>query len=188
MPGVLLIALASGEQLPPTTAELVSAGQRLAGELGAEPPSVLLAGKNVQALATNLGQLGVEGVLVAVSNAPTPPSPSWLLAAAEAAARQVQPEVILLTHATGSRELAAQLAYRLESGLVTDCTAFRVDGGELILTKPVYGGSAIAEYSIHTTPRMATLRPRAFDTGEASTPAATEPRVESVAVPEPDAA
>jgi electron transfer flavoprotein alpha subunit len=185
MPGVLLIALASGEQLPATTAELVSAGRRLASELGAGSPSLLLAGKNVQALASNVGQLGVEHVLLADSTAPGPASPEWLLAAAETATRQAQPDVVLLTHAAGGRELAAQLAFRLDTGLVTDCTAFRVEGGDLVLTKPVYGGSAIAEYTIRTTPRVATLRPRAFDTDDAAAPAASQPRVEAVAVPDP---
>src|SRR2546423_1136349 len=98
MPGVLLIALASGEQLAPTTAELVAVGRRLARELGTEPPTVLLAGKNVQALASRLS-VGVERVLVADSSAPQPPAPDWLLAAAEVATRQVQPDVVLLTHA-----------------------------------------------------------------------------------------
>src|SRR5919202_1165874 len=160
MAGVLLIALASGEQLPPTTAELVHAGNRLAAELGASAPIGLLAGKNVQALASNLGAVGLQRVLVADSTAPQPPSPEWLLAAAEAATREVQPEIVVLTHAAGSRELAASLAYSLDTAIVTDCTAFRVDGGDLVLTKPVYGGSAIAEYVIGSTPRVMTLRPR----------------------------
>ena len=186
MPGVLLIALASGEQLPPTTAELVAAGQRVARDLGAEAPTVVLAGKNVQALASNLGKLGVERVLVADSSAPEPPSPDWLLAAAEAGVGQVSPDAVLLTHAPISHELAARLAFRLDSGLVTDCTTMRVDNGELVFTKPVYGGSAIAEYSISTTPRVATLRPRAFEAGESV--AATEPRIEALSVAEPEGA
>jgi electron transfer flavoprotein alpha subunit len=186
MPGVLLIALASGEQLPPTTAEVVAAGQQVARDLGADPPTVLLAGKNVQALAANLGQLGVERVLVADSTAPQPPSPDWLLAAAEAAVDQAKPEVVLLIHAPISHELAARLAFRQDSGLVTDCTAMRVDNGELVLTKPVYGGSAIAEYAISTRPQVATLRPRAFEAVES--PSATQPQVEAVSVAAPERA
>ena len=136
MPGVLLIADASGEQLAATTAELVGEGVRLAQQLGDGPVTVLLAGKNVQGLASGLGQLGAEKVLVAESDGPVPPSPQWLLAAAEQASKSVQPEVVLLTHAGGSRDLAASLAYRLDSGIVTDATALRVEGGELIITKP----------------------------------------------------
>ncbi|MCA1648087.1 MAG: electron transfer flavoprotein subunit alpha/FixB family protein [Chloroflexi bacterium] len=180
MAGVLLIAEVSGEQLAATTAELVAEGGRLAKELGGGPVTVLLAGKNVQGLASSLGQLGAEKVQVADSQGPTPPSPLWLLAAAEQAAKQVGPDVILLTHAGGARDLGPSLAYRLGSGIVTDATALRVDSGELVITKPVFGGSAIAEFSIASTPQVVTLRPRAFESAEP--PTAREANVEALAV------
>src|SRR2546421_4292413 len=183
MPGVLLVAEASGEQLAPTTAELVGEGVRLAADMGG-PVSVLLAGNNVHGLAASLGQLGAEKVLVAESQSPTPPSPQWVLSAAEQAARQLQPEAILLTHAGGGRDLGPSLAYRLDTGIVTDSTALRVEGGELVITKPVFGGSAIAEFSIASTPRVVTLRPRAFETDQA--PTARDAQVEVLDVPNPD--
>jgi electron transfer flavoprotein alpha subunit len=182
MAGVLLVAEVSGEQLTATTAELVAEGGRLAKELGGGPVTVLLAGKSVQGLASGLGQFGVEKVLVAESQGPTPPSPQWLLAAAELAANQTQPDAILLTHAGLARDLGPSLAYRLGSGIVTDATALRVDGGELVITKPVFGGSAIAEFSISGTPKVVTLRPRAFESAEP--PTAREAQVEALSVPE----
>src|SRR6266851_2700230 len=183
MAGVLLIAEVSGEQLAATTAELIAEGWRLAKELGGGSVTVLLAGKNIQGLASSLGQLGAEQVLVAESQSSAPPSPQWLLAAAEQAAKQTQPDAILLTHAGGARDLGPSLAYRLNSGMVTDATALRVDGGELVITKPVFGGSAIAEFSISSTPKVVTLRPRAFETDEP--PTAREAQVEALAVPDP---
>jgi electron transfer flavoprotein alpha subunit len=186
MPGVLLIAEVSGEQLAATTAELIGEGGRLAKELGGGSVTVLLAGKNIQGLASSLGQLGAEKVLVADSQSSEPPSPQWLLAAAEQAAKQTQPDAILLTHAGGARDLGPSLAYRLNSGIVTDSTALRVDGGELVITKPVFGGSAIAEFSISSTPKVVTLRPRAFETAEP--PTSREAQVEALAVPDADSA
>jgi electron transfer flavoprotein alpha subunit len=184
MAGVLLVADASGEQLPSTLAELIGEGGRIASALGSEPPTVALLGKNVQGLATSLGQLGVAHVLLAESQSPLPPSPEWLLGAAEAAASKVQPEVILLTHSAIGRELAAGLAYRLDTGIVTDCTALRVDGGDLVITKPVFGGSAIAEFSITSSPKVATLRPRAFEAD--ASPTAVEAQVEALDAPASD--
>src|SRR5262245_62060263 len=184
MAGVLLVADASGEQLPPTLAELIAEGQRVASALSADAPVVALVGKNVQALAASLGELGVARVLVADSASPLPPAPDWLLDAAEQAARQLQPDVILLTHSAIGRELASGLAYRLDTGIVTDCTALRVDGGDLEITKPVLGGSAIAEFSISSTPKVATLRPRAFEANES--PTAVQAQVEALDVPAPD--
>jgi electron transfer flavoprotein alpha subunit len=186
MAGVLLIADASGEQLSGTSAELVAEGLRLAQQLGDVPVTVLLAGRDVQGLASALGQLGVSNVLLAEPAGPTPPSPEWLLAAAEQAARQVSPDVILLTHAGGGRDLGPSLAYRLDSGIVTDSTALRVDSGDLVVTKPVFGGSAIAEYVIKSSPRVVTLRPRAFESAEAEPPAPVQADVETVTVTEAD--
>jgi len=180
MSGVLVIEEMSGEQLPPTTTELVAEGGRLAKQLSSGPLTALLIGNNIQGVAPTLGQIGVERVLVADSQGSLPPPPQWVLAAAEKAARQVEPDVILLTHAGTGRELGASLAYRLDTGVVTDCTALRVDGGELVITKPVFGGSAIAEFSIESSPRVATLRPRAFEAVEALN--AREAQVEPLSV------
>ena len=180
MSGVLVIAETSGEQLPPTTTELVAEGGRLAEQLSCGPLTALLVGNDIQGLAPSLGQIGVERVLVADSQGSLPPPPQWVLAAAEKAARQVEPDVILLTHAGTGRELGASLAYRLDTGVVTDCTALRVEGGKLVITKPVFGGSAVAEFSIESSPRVATLRPRAFEAVEA--PNAREAQVEPLSV------
>ena len=110
-----------------------------------------------------------------------PVSPQWLLAAAEQAAQQLHPDVVLVTHAGSSRALAASLAYRLDSGMVTDATALRLDNGDLIITKPVFGGSAIAEFAISTSPKVVTLRPRAFETDEPA--AAKDAQVEPLVAP-----
>jgi electron transfer flavoprotein alpha subunit len=184
VPGVLVIAEASGEQLPPTLAELCGEGARVASALGGGAPTALLAGKNLQGVASALGQHGVERVLVAESPGTQPASPHWLVAAAELTAQQVQPDVILLTHTGAGRELGPSIAYRLNTGIVTDCTALRVDGSELIITKPVFGGSAIAEFSISSSPKVVTLRPRAFESDQA--PTAREATVEAISVPETD--
>lgn len=184
MSGILVFATVSGEQLAPTTAELVGVGVRLGGELSG-PVTALVAGKNIQGLAASLGQLGVDKVLVADSQSPTPPSVDWLLAAGEQAVKQASPDVILLTHGGGGRDLAPSLAYRLDTGLVTDATALRAEGGELVITKPVYGGSAIAEFSIASSPKVVTLRPRAFEAPES--PTAKDAQVEALSVPDADA-
>jgi electron transfer flavoprotein alpha subunit len=185
MPGVLLVAETSGGQLAATTPELVAEGVRLGSQLGG-PVTAVLAGNNVLGLAASLGELGLDKVLVADSRTSSPVSPEWLLAAVEQAARQASPDVVLFTHGGGARDLGPSLAYRLDSGIVTDATALRVDGGELVVTKPVFGGSAIAEFSISTTPRVVTLRPRAFEAADSPTP--RNAPVESLDVPAADGA
>jgi electron transfer flavoprotein alpha subunit len=74
----------------------------------------------------------------------------------------------------------------LDTGVVTDATGLRVEGGELIITKPVFGGSAMSEFTISTTPKVVTLRPRAFEAPES--PVQKEGRVTPLSVPPTDGA
>lgn len=176
MAGVLIVAEAAGEELTGTTLELAAEGGRVADALG-QPLVALLAGKQVSGLAPGLGELGMELMLVADDTGPAPTSPEWLLAAAEAAAELVDPQVVLLTHSTAGRELGPSLAFRLKTGAVTDATVIRVEGDRLVVTKPVFGGSALAEMSVLTSPQVVTLRPRAFQAALAQPgrPVAVEP-------------
>jgi electron transfer flavoprotein alpha subunit len=163
--GVLVIIPASGDELPPAGLEVLGAGRRPADELGA-PLAALVAGRQVTAAAARLGEFGADRALVAEDPSSTPTSPDWLLAAALQAVEVAQPTIILLSHGGPSRELGPRLSVRLGTGFVSDCTALRLQDGRLVVTKPVYGGSAVAEMEVVASPQMASLRPRAFEAPE----------------------
>jgi electron transfer flavoprotein alpha subunit len=158
--GVLVLTVADSQDPSPVAVEVVGAARRLADELGNQSVSVLVAGKAAAAWA---GAHGADRVLLAQDTSSTPTSPDWLLAAAREAVRTVEPSVILLPHDADGRDLGPRLAARLDTGIITDATALRVDAGQLLMTKPVFGGSAIGEFAITSSPQMATLRPRAFE-------------------------
>lgn len=162
MAGVLVIAETAGEELASSTIELVSEGRRIADALG-QPLYGLLAGKDLAGVSQSLGQYGVDRVLLVEKDSPLPLTPDWLLAAYKAAVEKSQAEVVLLTHASLGRRMAPELAFALDTAVVTDCTALHVEDGRLVMTKPVYGGNALAEMVVRTTPQVATLRPRAFE-------------------------
>ncbi len=85
------------------------------------------------------------------------------LAAVEVVCRRAGPDVILFGAGDVGRELAPRLAHRLGGALVTDCVGIRADGGEIVFTRPVYGGKAMAEVAAGRGPFVATVRPRVFD-------------------------
>ncbi|MBV9354300.1 MAG: electron transfer flavoprotein subunit alpha/FixB family protein [Chloroflexi bacterium] len=161
MAGVLVLVAAVNQEPSPAAVEVVGAARRLADDLGNQPVSVLVAGKLPSGAWP--GEHGADRVLIAQDSGSTPTSADWLLAAAREAVRAVEPSVILLPHNADGRDLGPRLAARLDTGIVTDATALRVEDGRLVVTKPVFGGSAIAEYAIASSPQMATLRPRAFE-------------------------
>ncbi len=148
--------------LSPMNLELLGAGRALADQLGGELLA-LLAGEGVAKLVDDAGAYGADRVVVMDDPRLRTYVGDVFVTAVEQAVRQLSPTVVLIGHTASGRELAPRLAARLEAGLTTDCTALRVQDGVVVMTKPVYGGNAIAEYTHSTTPQLATLRPRAFD-------------------------
>ena len=166
--GVLIVAELSNDALASVSAELAAIGRTLANDLS-EPLSALLMGQNLSPFAAQLGELGVDRVLVADDPRLSTYQPDLARATAEQAIAASNPSVVLLGQTINGRDLAPRLAFRLGTGLVTDCTDLRLDGEthSLIMTKPVYGGSALAEYAMNESrPQIATVRPRVFPPAE----------------------
>jgi electron transfer flavoprotein alpha subunit len=158
---VLVVAETTDGVLAPISAELVGAGRRLADALGNATAAVLL-GSGLRQAAADLAALGPGRVLVAdderLADLQTDPT----VAALAAIVAAVEPSVVLFGHTPNLREAAIRLAYRLGTAITTDCTAVRAEDGTVVLTKPVYGGAAVAEYTSEGDSTIATLRPRAF--------------------------
>ena len=173
MSGTLIVAGAGDAGAP----ELVGAAKALGGDVTA-----LVIGAGARDVA---GRIDVTRALVADDPSLSDYMAERYLPVVVAAVEQAQPDVVLFPHTLDWRELAPRAAFRLGAGLVTDCVALRREGDELLLTKPVYGGSVLAEYAISTTPAMATLRPRAFPAVEAGSGTAdiAELRVEAPTAP-----
>jgi electron transfer flavoprotein alpha subunit len=169
MAGVLVLLVDGSQEPKPADLEVVGAARRLADDLGNQTVSVLVAGE--QPSAAWAGEHGADRVLIAQASSSNPTSPDWFLVAAREAVHTVEPAVILLPHDAAGRDLGPRLAARLDTGIVTDATALRVEDGRLVVTKPVFGGSAIGEFAIAASPQMATLRPRAFEQHAAPTSA-----------------
>ena len=164
--GVMVVAETIDGALAPISAELVGAGSKLAEGLGSAVTALLL-GSGLDEAATSLAAFGPARVLVAdderLADLQTDPTVATLAAIVTAEA----PAAVLFGHTPYLREAAIRLAYRLNAAITTDCTALRAEDGQVIMTKPVYGGAAIAEFSSEGGLAIATLRPRAFPAAEA---------------------
>lgn len=168
MAGVLVFGEAVAGILTPASLEAATAGAELAAAVG-QPLSGGLIGRNIgDAVAAFLG--GGMSTLYIVDDLQFEPYIGERYAgAATAVIEHVAPSVVLFPHSLNTREWGSQLAARLQTHLVTDCVRLDVDGADVVLTKPIYGGGILAEYVVASTPVMATLRPGAF---AASTPGA----------------
>ena len=89
-------------------------------------------------------------------------------------ARLRQPEVILFSATALGAQVAARAAAFLNAGLSADCTDLWMDGGNLVMHRPAFGGGVEADIlSPDHRPQMATVRPGIF-AGVPSTAAQTE--------------
>lgn len=166
--GVLILAETTDGALSAITPELLGIGRRLADDLGA-PLIALLPGSGIQSLAGDLAALGADLVLTADHAALGVYQAEAYRAVAEQAVQDVKPSVLLIGQTPNGRDLAPRLAFRLGTGLVTDCTDLSVDPDSklIVMTKPVFGGSALAQFSVgESRPQMATIRARAFPAAE----------------------
>ena len=69
---------------------------------------------------------------------------------------------MLIAETDLSRDLAPLLAARLNTAAVTDVIALRVENDTIIATRPVYGGNALADFTIDSEPQVISIRLKAF--------------------------
>jgi len=162
MPGnVLVIAGHRDGDLKRVTFEMLGEGTRIADkmELGGVVEAALL-GSRVGGVADALAHYGAARVYLADDPSLGRYSSEGYTTVLAQLIQKTEPAVVLLGATPQGQDLAARVAARLGLGLASDCTAFEVaTDGRLIITRPIYGGRAIATVIEKTTPQIATVRP-----------------------------
>ncbi len=161
MSGVWTIAEISGGEIKAISFELLAAARQLADALGTTVGSVVI-GHEAASVAGSLFACGADEVAVAESPALAnfAPEPWTKVIASFAAAHD--PQVMLLGHSALGKELAGRLAVRLGTSVVADCTHLAVDGGKVVCTRPIFGGTMLSAAVSTTALTFATVRPKAF--------------------------
>ena len=144
------------------TYEVLTAGRKAADELGEELWAVLL-GKDVENIAPTLGECGADKVLVAEDESLEYYTTDGYANAIAGMIKEKEPAAFLLGYTINGRDLAATVAQKVETGLVTDCVSMEIENGELVFTRPVYAGKAFVKaHSPESRPVMASIRPNSF--------------------------
>lgn len=174
---ILVVAEQAQGAFRKVTFEALSAGRQLAAGLGGAVDAVVI-GNGVEGTAAQLAAYGAAKIYVADDAALAD-------AATEAYARvlaqvieQARPAVVLVGATTQGKDLAARLSARLNAALATDCVAAKVEGGQVVATRPMYGGKILAEVSLSGTPVIVSIRPNT----QTATQAAGAGTVEKVAI------
>jgi len=170
---VLVVAEIRDGALKKISLEMLGEGRNIAKQLGGDVQAVAL-GHGVADVATTLALYGAQKIFVADDPSLENYTAEGYTNVLANLVKQTQPALVLLGATTAGRDLAPRLAARLAVGLASDCTGFAVQDGEVLMTRPIYAGKAIATVEEAGRPYMTTIRPNIFAAPEADTSRAAE--------------
>ncbi len=158
---LVLVEHADGD-VKKVTFDLLTLARRL-GE-----PSAVVIGPGAGSAAASLGEYGADKVYVVED----PEASAYLVApAAEILAKLVadaSPAAVLLASGAEGKEIAARLALKTGSGLVTDATDVTAEGDAITAEQQVFGGSTIVRSKVTTGTPIITVRPNSVAAEQAS--------------------
>ncbi|HLZ19815.1 MAG TPA: electron transfer flavoprotein subunit alpha/FixB family protein [Smithellaceae bacterium] len=169
--GVMIVAEQRDGALRKISFELASTARKLADQTGDEVSAILL-GSGVEGLAAELGKYGVDKVFVGDNAAMEPYVTEAHAAVVAKIVKENDPAILFLGASVQGKDLSARVAAKLATGLATDCTDVKLDGGKLVAIRPMYAGKCFGEIVSNATPAMASLRPNVFPAAEVAKAAA----------------
>jgi electron transfer flavoprotein alpha subunit len=162
---VLIVAEERDGTLRKISYELVTVANEIAKGLGGSVHAVVL-GSGVAGCAESLAKTGVAQIYLADDATLANFAPEVYTATLAEVIAKAQPAVVLLPATGFGKELGARVAARLDWGLATDCIGFSMDGGALVLKRPIYAGKAMASIKAKALPVMVSIRPNIFPAAE----------------------
>ena len=141
--------------------EVVTGARRLADALGGEVYALVCAAGAVSGLDA-AGRYGADKIITATNPAFGSYAPEgYARTIAERAQAGSYGAIVFAASAQG-KDLAPRVAAKLGRPLAADITDLSVDGGAVVVTRPVYAGKALLKVKIAATPAVISLRPNVF--------------------------
>ncbi len=142
--------------------EVISAGKKIAEKTGGQLVAGVM-GTGIEAIAGQAAEYGADRILLADHEGLKDGlSDACIQAAAQLVAKS-EPAVVLIGATSQGKDIAARLSARLDAPLAMDCVDVRVEGDQVVATRPMYGGKVLAEVSLSGVPAIVAIRPRAVE-------------------------
>jgi len=158
------VDLSSYNRIMPVTFELLSAGRKLADDLG-ESLSVILLDK-VEDKVRILKNYPVDRIYLVRHSLLGEYRTNLYAKVLTSLIEKFKPEIILMGATSIGRDLAPRVASRIKTGLTADCTSLKIDKEKrcLVQIRPAFGGNIMASIiTPYTRPQMATVRPKVME-------------------------
>jgi electron transfer flavoprotein alpha subunit len=165
MTEVLVLVDSADGTVKKSTFELLTAARAIG-----EPSAVVIgAPGTAAALKDQLAEYGAAKVYVAESDDIAGYSVAPAAEALAAVVEQASPAAVLISSSPEGKEIAARLAFKIGSGVLTDAVAVDADGA----TQSIFGGGITVQSKVSTGVPVVTVRPNSY-APEASSGAAEE--------------
>jgi electron transfer flavoprotein alpha subunit len=171
MSNVLVIAETKGAEPKKVTFEMLNAAKEIAaGTVGQVVAAAL--GEGLAGLGEKLGAHGATKVFLGEGAGDYSPE-SYANVLADLIKKET-PAVVLIGATSMGKDLAPRLAAKLDAGLASDITGFRMDGAEFVAKRPVFAGKAFNEVAFLSAPAIASVRLNVLEVGDGGGSAAEE--------------
>ncbi len=157
MSGILIFAEHDGGSFKKTAFELLGKASELAASMGTTVAAVVLG----DAPAAELGQYGAATVYQVAGDFQSY-DPAAVTDALAAAIARAEPDVVLAAASYAGKDALPRLAARLSTGMATECTDLRADGGQVVGRRPLFAGKLYGDVKISGKPAIFTVRPNSF--------------------------
>jgi len=161
--GILVLAEKEGQGIAPMTLELLGMGRRIAEETKETVYAAML-GHEIANSTKEISQFAdrvysLDHSLLANFQA------ELYAGALEELCRNLNPDIVLMGHTLTSLDLAPRLAFKMGVQIMTDCIQLSIvpETGNLLCSKPVYGGKVVTTFELKKKPFIVTLRPKAVE-------------------------
>jgi len=152
------------------TLELLSAAKKLAEELNSKT-GVVIIGQDNRKYFEDFEKYGADKIYNIEDSSFTHYDTQNYSQILIALAKKYKPEAILYPSTYIGRDIAPRVASKLACGLTADCTALSVKDGNIVQSRPAFGGNIMADIICpNARPQMASVRPNILPKIEISAP------------------
>ncbi|MBN1301424.1 MAG: electron transfer flavoprotein subunit alpha/FixB family protein [Melioribacteraceae bacterium] len=144
--------------------QVVKFGAEVASALGMEAEAVTI-GNNIDGL-SKVGGFGINKVTHYKNELLENYSSSAYSKIVSDFANELGAEIIVISNTALGKDIAPRIAVKTGSAIAVDVVDYKVEGSEIIFTRPVYAGKALTAVKLKPEKKVITIRPNVFNAGE----------------------
>ncbi len=165
--GVIAITEQSEGVFRKVSYEALSEGKRLAESLGCNLTAIVL-GSGIENISAEPGKYGTDKIIVVDNQALSEYMTDAYTNVVTDIVNKEDPSVLIIGASSQGKDMSARLSARLNAPLAMDCVEVRVENGNIIATRPMYGGKILADVALEGKPQIVAIRPNAMGIAESS--------------------